>query len=131
MTSRRSCSKMGRMGAEIRFTTTARPRPRGGISIVLPVSAAATWGAKGRHDVTGTIGGHRVRGPLAQIDGRDVLELGPSWCRDPRVGPGTTVEVVLVPEPPQVDTVDDDVRAALQASPDARRQFESLTTFDR
>jgi hypothetical protein len=119
------------MRPEIRFTTTAQPRPRGGISIVLPVAAAATWGARARHDVTGTIGGYPVRGNLVQVDGQDVLELGPSWCRDPRVGPGTTVEVVLAPEPPQLETVDPDLRAALLAVPAARRQFESLATFYR
>ena len=122
---------MGRMGTEIRFTTIAAPRRQGGIRIVLPARADATWGEQGRHDVAGTIGGYPVRGQLATVDGTDVLELGPSWCRDPSVGPGTTVEVVLAPEPPQVETVDPDIRAALEASPAARRQFESLATFYR
>ena len=45
--------------------------------------------------------------------------------------PGTTIDVVLGPEPPQVDTVAPDVRAALEAAPAARRQFESIATFYR
>jgi uncharacterized protein YdeI (YjbR/CyaY-like superfamily) len=38
---------------------------------------------------------------------------------------------MLAPEPPQVDTVGPDIRAALEGSPAARRQFESLATFPR
>ena len=72
----------------VSFTATLEPRPRGGIAISLPFDPDAAWGEKDLHYVAGTIGGHGFRGSFAVIDGSAVLELGPSWCRDPRVGPG-------------------------------------------
>ena len=74
------------------FTTVVEARGRGGsVRIRLPSDPDVLWGPKGRHDVTGTIGGFGVRGPLGRSEaGEPVLDLGPSWCRDPRVGIGRT-----------------------------------------
>jgi len=113
------------------FTAQAEPRPRGGIMIELPFDPDAEWGTKDRHYVTGTIGGYGMRGVVSSETDRWVLSLGPSWCRDPRVGPGATLDVVIVPEGPQLDSVAPDIAAALTAAPDARRYFESLATFYR
>ncbi len=110
---------------------TLEPRPRGGITISLPLDPDATWGEKDRHYVAGTIGGHRFRGVLSEADDAAILELGPSWCRDPRVGPGARATVVVKPEGPQVEALAPDLRAALTNEPQARRFFESLATFYR
>jgi Bacteriocin-protection, YdeI or OmpD-Associated/Domain of unknown function (DUF1905) len=114
------------------FTATVEGRPRGGISIKLPFDPNAEWGPKDRHDVRGTIDGHTVRGPLRTVDGHYVMEMGPAWCRDPRVAPvGTQVQVALEAEGPQVAAMASDLAAAFDAEPEARRFFESLPTFYR
>ena len=118
------------MNAET-FRATLESRPRGGIVIRLPFDPNEAWGEKDRHYVAGTIGSHGFRGALSAIDGVPVLELGPSWCRDPRVGPGVHASVTIVPEGPQVDALAPDLRSALASEPRARTFFESLATFYR
>jgi len=113
------------------FTTIAEGRKGGGIAIKLPFDPAAAWGARDRHDVTGTINGHRVRGKLTEYPDGHRLELGPTWCRDESVLPGAQVTVTLEPEGPQVATMAVDVASALDAEPEVRRFFESLATFYR
>ncbi len=115
----------------IRFTAVVQPRPRGGVAIRLPFDPSAEWGKKDRHDVTGTIAEHAVRGRLTDTGEFFQLELGPAWCRDPRMGPGAEVEVVLGPEGPQLSTMAADLAEALVAAPEARSYFESLATFYR
>jgi uncharacterized protein YdeI (YjbR/CyaY-like superfamily) len=44
---------------------------------------------------------------------------------------GTKVDVVLSPEGPQSESLSADVAAALDAEPQAKAFFESLTTFYR
>jgi hypothetical protein len=116
---------------DMSFTVTAESRPRGGITIALPIDADEFWVPKERHYVAGTIGGHGMRGVVTRDRDRWILPLGPSWCRDPRVGPGRVVDVVLRPEGPQVDDLAADIATALNAKPEERRFFESLATFYR
>ncbi len=116
---------------ERRFQASVQGRSRGGIAILVPFDPNEAWGAKDRHYVAGSIAGIRVRGALASRDGGAWLELGPSWCRYPVVGPGDEAAVVLAPEGPQVDDLAPDVQAAFVADPTARRTFESLATFYR
>ena len=97
------------------FTTTLQPRPRGGVVVRLPFSPGEVWRDRDHWYVRGTIGGFGVRGVVEDVDGAPCLTLGPSWCRDPSVAPGTTVEVRLEPEGPQLETVPDELRAALEA----------------
>ncbi len=113
------------------FTATLEPRRGGGVAVLVPFDPAQEWGDKERHDVTGTIGGHKVRGKLSLIDGQHYLELGPSWCRDPSVAAGARVSVSLGPEGPQVDSMAPDLAEAFERAPEARRFFESLATFYR
>ena len=116
---------------ELSFTVMAEPRPRGGITIVLPVDPDRYWTPKEHHYVAGTIGGYGMRGVVSRDRDRWVLPMGPSWCRDPRAGPGNIVDVILRPEGPQVDELAPDIATALHAESDARRSFESLATFYR
>jgi hypothetical protein len=113
------------------FRTTAEPRPRGGIVIKIPFDPATEWGDKETHHITGTVAGRTVRGAVKTVDDEHFLELGPAWCRDAHLPPNATVDVELVPEGPQVETVADDIRTALEAEPAARRFFESLATAYR
>ena len=116
---------------ERRFTATLVGRPKGGVAVLLPFPPAEAWGERGRYDVAGTIGGHGVRGQVTDTDDGPALLLGPSWCRDPAVGAGATVEVVLTPEGPQLDDVPTELRDALAADPEAAAAFQGLATFYR
>ena len=119
------------MTEALTFTATAEPRPRGGIAIRIPVDPSSVWGARDRYYVTGTIQQYGMRGVVEAVNGAPYLQLGPAWCRDPRVGPGASLQVSLRPEGPQVDTVADDLADALRSEPEARRTFENLATFYR
>jgi hypothetical protein len=114
-----------------RFEATIEPRSGGGIIIDIPFDPAAAWRPRDRYHVAGTIGGQPMRGAIELIDGRPQLRLGPSWCRDPRVAAGTTHDVVLTPEGPQLETVPPELATRLAADEAARRMFESLPTFYR
>jgi Bacteriocin-protection, YdeI or OmpD-Associated/Domain of unknown function (DUF1905) len=113
------------------FTATARARRRGGIAITLPFQPLDAWGERDRYYLSGTIEGFPMRAVVTAGGGEPSLELGPSWCRDPRVGAGASVRVSLRPEGPQIDDVSADLADALVAEPQARRAFESLATFYR
>jgi len=114
-----------------RFIAIVEPRPRSGIAIKIPFDPNAEWGSKDRHNITGTIGGCRVRGKLVEVEGQHYLHMGPAWCRDNRVAPGMQVTVDLVPEGPQVASMPADLAEAFEAEPEARRFFEALPTFYR
>jgi hypothetical protein len=114
-----------------RFRATLGARARGGVSVRLPFLPDEAWGQRARHDVHGTIAGHRMRGKLTAVDDGFELLLGPSWCRDPRMVAGADVEVVMAPEGPGRGSMGEDVEAALDAAPEARAFFESLPTFYR
>jgi hypothetical protein len=116
---------------EKEFTATAEGRPGGGIAIRVPFDPAAAWGERERYDVTGTINGRKVRGKLVSREGGHVLELGPAWCRDTSLAIDVQVIVWLAPEGPQLAAMAEDIAAALEAEPEARRFFESLATFYR
>lgn len=113
------------------FVAVAQARPRDGIAVRIPFDPSSEWGVKGRHDVTGSVAGRKVRGRLVARRGEHYLELGPAWCRDNPLADGTQVTVTLAPEGPQVVSMSSDVAEALSADPDARRYFESLATFYR
>jgi hypothetical protein len=114
------------------FTATIEPRARGGgIAIRLPFDPSAEWGDKERHDVNGTVAGHKIRGRLVARDGAHFLEAGPAWCRDEHVAAGAQVTVQLAPEGPQLESLGPDFTAALEADSEARRFWGSLPTFYR
>jgi hypothetical protein len=99
--------------------------------IVLPFNPNEVWGVKQRHYITGTINGYGVRGSLGS-DGRQYfLPLGAAWRRGCGLEAGSIVEVVLMPEGPQSESLSPDVAAALDAEPQAKAFFESLATFYR
>jgi hypothetical protein len=99
--------------------------------IVLPFDPNNVWGDKQRHDITGTVNGCDIRGPLGLEEGAYVLSLGPAWRRDHQLEAGAAVAVVLDSEGPQVDALAPDLSEALSAHAQARTFFESLPTFYR
>lgn len=113
------------------FTVAVERDARGRTIVALPFDPAEAWGVRERYHITGTVGGRRVRGPLATGEGGARLVLGPAWCRDGGLRSGDRVEVTLAPEGPQVDHLAPDVSAALAARPEARAFFDSLATFYR
>ena len=119
------------MAPPMSFTATAEPRPRGGIRIRLPFDPADAWGERDRYYLRGTIQGYGMRGSVTPSVHGAALELGPSWCRDPRVGPGAILDVSLDLEGPQLDSIGPDLAEAIRADAGARRFFESLATFYR
>ena len=113
------------------YTTTIAAGPRDARIIPVPFDPDDAWGAKDRHYVAGTVNGNPVRGQVTTTASGWAIQVGPSWCRDPRVGPGRVVDVTIEPEGPQFDDLPTELATALAAEPGARRQFESLATFYR
>jgi hypothetical protein len=113
------------------FETTAAAGPDRRVYLEVPFDPDQEWGAKGRHHVTGTVNGVKVRGPLAREGGQWRLMLGPAWRRDGGVAAGDAVTVVLAAEGPQADSLPADLADALEAEPDAGAFFHSLATFYR
>jgi hypothetical protein len=110
-------------------TTVAKEGSR--TSIAIPFNPNEVWGVKQRHHITGAINGYAVRGSLGSDGGQYFLPLGATWRRDNGVEVGTEVEVELMPEGPQTDTLAPDILAALEREPEAKAFFESLATFYR
>ena len=113
-----------------RFTATIE-KSGSTVYIPLPFDPNTLWGEKERHHITGTVNGQPIRGPLTKADRGYQLSLGAAWRRDNRLDAGATVEVVLTAEGPQLDDLDPDLVAALDASPQAKAFFAGLATFYR
>lgn len=99
--------------------------------IEVPFDPDAIWGVKERHHITGHAGPCGVRGALAREEGAWRLYLGPVWRRDAGVRPGDVLNVMLMPEGPQRDGLDPDLKAALEENPQAGAFWDSLATFYR
>lgn len=104
-----------------------------GRRVMVPVTfdADIEWGAKPEHHVAGTVNGMGVRAVIEPLGDGLGFVLGPAWRRDGGIAPGDQVSVALAPEGPQRDDLAPDVRAALEAEPDAGAFFDSLAQFYR
>ena len=97
----------------------------------IPFNPNEVWGAKERHDVTGTVNGIPIRGSL-KLDGEQyLLPIGPAWQREHSLADGAVVSVELTAEGPQADQLSTDITAALAGETQAQAFFESLPTFYR
>ncbi len=117
-------TRRGRMRAvgPREFTATLADDGRGRAFVAVPFDPDEVWAVKPRHHVTGSVNGFRVRGVIETRDGRRGFSIGAAWLRDRRdVAIGDTVAVVLAPEGPQRDELDDDVAAALDGEPPGGR----------
>jgi hypothetical protein len=97
----------------------------------VPFDPNEVWGEKERHYVTAFIGEYHSRSVLDTDRSPARYWLSPSWLRDREVVEGETVEVVLTPEEPQLDTMAPDIADAIRADPQAKAFFESLASFNR
>lgn len=101
------------------------------VALPIPFDPEALWGARGRYDVTGTIDGHPIRGPLQREGDGWCLPLGPAWRRDTKLDVTQSVTAYLRPEGPLVDEQPADIADALRANATARAFFESIAPFYR
>ena len=104
-----------------------------GSRVMVPVvfDPDAEWGPKSEHHVAGTVNGMGVRAVIEPLGDGLGFVLGPAWRRDCGIAQGDRVSIVLAPEGPQRDDLAPDVRAALDAEPDAGAFFDSLAQFYR
>jgi hypothetical protein len=98
---------------------------------MVPFDPAERWGVLDTYHVNGTLGGQPYRGALVPEGDGWRLDLGPSWCRAPGFAPGDEVELVMALEGPRSTSMGEDVDAAFDAEPDARRFFDSMPSFYR
>ncbi len=116
---------------EERFRATVDGAGKGRVYVTLPFDPAASWGARERYYVAGTINGVKFRGRLDRSGKGYFLPLGPSWRQHAGVSPGDLVDVAIADEHPPRAGLAPDVAAALEADPDAGRFFDSLAAFYR
>lgn len=116
--------------SEQRFTAVVVARGSR-CGVVIPFEADVIWGAKARHDIAGTLGGHSIRGPLQPDRDGMMLVLGPTWREQNEVNEGDEVEVIIHPEGPQLDNVPRDLADALSANTTALDFFFSIAPFYR
>jgi hypothetical protein len=101
------------------------------VGVPVPFDPNEAWGQKDRHDVTGTINGFSVRGPLTAVRDGYALTLGPRWREDAGITEGMLVTAELTPEGPQLDNISLDIAGALKDEPSAQTFFLSIPTFYR
>ena len=97
-------------GRAMGFVTTLEPLPGSKARVPVPFGPDEVWRTKSLHPVGGTIGG---------------WSFSVSLCDRP-IGPGN---VVISPEGPQRSDLEPDLRAALEASPEAGAFLDSLAQF--
>src|SRR5690349_2768970 len=112
------------------FTATIVGR-RTAAYVTMPFDPDEVWGARPRHLLRGTANGCTFRGSFDRVDGEWRCSLGPVWRRDNGVDLGDAVTFELEEEGPQRGAVDDDIAAALEASPEAAAAFDGLAQFYR
>lgn len=114
-----------------RFGAYVAAGPRGAGIIAVPFDPDKVWGAKDEHPVGGTINGRQVRGTIAPGTSGWAFTVTPMWMRDAGVTADNDVIIELAPEGPQRGDLADDIRAALEADPDAAAFFDTLAQFYR
>jgi Bacteriocin-protection, YdeI or OmpD-Associated/Domain of unknown function (DUF1905) len=119
------------MPAARTYNTVVTADARQRVMVPVPFDPDAVWGKKPVHRVHGTLNGMGVRAAIERLDDGYAFVLGAAWRRDCGVSPGDAAEVVLTPEGPQRDDLADDVRAALDADPEAGAFFDGLAQFYR
>jgi len=114
-----------------RFRATVVSDSKRRVFVPLPFAPDDAWGPKPAHPVAGFVNGMGVRAVVEVVDDGWGIVLGPAWRRDCGIAPGDEVEVLLYPEGPQRDDLDDDLAAALASEPEAAAFFDGLAQFYR
>jgi hypothetical protein len=118
------------MSRQQQFRATLTVDRRGRTQVPIPFDPDQAWGTKPRHPVTGSVGGHPMRGVIEKRTDGPVIALGPAWSCDPLAN-GAEVDVILEPEGPQRADLDPDIAAALDGAPAAAANFDALAQFYR
>lgn len=112
-----------------RAVVTADTKRR--VLVPVPFDPDTAWGTKAAHRVSGTVNGMGVRAVVERFGDTWAIVLGAAWRRGCGITAGDAVDVVLHPEGVQRDDLAPDVRAALDACPQAGAFFDSLAQFYR
>jgi Bacteriocin-protection, YdeI or OmpD-Associated/Domain of unknown function (DUF1905) len=115
-----------------RFTTTIELGGRTATGFAVPDAVVDGLGSGTRPKVKVTIGRHSYRTTVARMDGRFMVPLAAEHREAAGVAAGDEVKVDLVldTEPREV-AVPDDLSAALQRRPSARKTFDALAYSHR
>jgi hypothetical protein len=108
------------------YSTVVTTGDRNRVIVPVPFDPDVVWGGKPQHRVHGTVNGRNVRASIEALPDGFGIVLGLAWRRDCGIAPGEVVGVILAPEGPQRQDLADDVRAALEAEPDAGAFFDGL-----
>jgi len=119
------------MSSSRSYATIVTSDTRGRVIVPVPFDPDEVWEVKPRHHLHGKVNGTGVRPVVERLDDGFGFVLGAAWRRDCGLSPGDAVAVVLAPEGPQRDDLAADVRAALDADPQAGAFFDGLAQFYR
>jgi hypothetical protein len=110
------------------FRAVLQPAGKTATGIDVPAEVVAALGGGGQPLVRATVGGHTYRSKVAVRGGVHKLPVSAANREAAGIAAGDEVEVVLVLDTePRELLVPEDLAAALDARPDARRAFESLS----
>ena len=116
----------------MRFHTTIEQTGKTTTGIVVPDEIVEALGAGRRPPVAVTINGYTYRSSIATMGGRSMVSLSAQHRAGAGVAGGDEVDVdIELDTAPREVTVPDDLAAALDAEPDARRTFDGLSYSNR
>ncbi|TYB58881.1 DUF1905 domain-containing protein [Nonomuraea sp. PA05] len=112
----------------MRFRTTIELNGKTATGFEVPAEVVDELGGGKRPAVTVTINGYAYRSTVATMGGRFMMPLSAENRQGCGVAAGDEVEVeVTLDTAPREVTVPDDLAAALDAAPEAKKFFESLS----
>ena len=112
----------------MRFRTTILQSDKTATGIQVPEEIVTALGSGKRAKVLVTINGHTYRNSVAPMGGVYMVGVSADVRQAAGVAGGDTVDVdIELDTAPRVVSVPDDLVAALDATPEARRTFESLS----
>ena len=112
----------------MRFRTTILQGDKTATGIEVPEEIVTALGSGKRAKVLVTINGYTYRNSVAPLGGTYMVGVSADVRQAAGVAGGDVVDVdIELDTAPRVVTVPDDFAAALDAQPDARRMFESLS----
>jgi hypothetical protein len=116
----------------MRFHTTIAQTGKTTTGIVVPDEIVEALGSGKRPPVTVTVNGYTYRSSVATMGGRNMVSLSAQHRAGAGVAGGDEVDVdIELDTAPREVTVPDDLAAALDAEPEARRTFDGLSYSNR
>ena len=112
----------------MRFRTTLLQADGNATGIVVPPEVVESLGAGKRPAVTVTINGYSYRNTIAVMGGEYMVGVSAAHRAGAGVAGGDELDVdIELDTAPRVVVVPDDLAAALDAEPEARRTFDALS----